>query len=142
MAARTPRERRIACVVREHLAGYPLELVDVLAACVEAAGLAEVLATVGEITGNGGQRAFRPVHRLRIPYGDAMPAAGQIAANAPLDRTRAARAYRNAWRHAARQAPNTQAVVWVRSGPGRQGSGACPRENGERRKKEERQDAL
>ncbi|HEY3412787.1 MAG TPA: hypothetical protein VGM51_06985 [Armatimonadota bacterium] len=61
---------RIVAVVREHLADYPLQLYDIILACVEAQGLASVLDTIGEIHGNAGQRYFRIVHRKRIPYGE------------------------------------------------------------------------
>ncbi len=49
--------------VRERLADFPLELHDILKACVEAAGLFEVLATLGELFGNSGQRRSRERRR-------------------------------------------------------------------------------
>ncbi|HEY3411907.1 MAG TPA: hypothetical protein VGM51_02505 [Armatimonadota bacterium] len=60
---------RIVAVVREHLADYPLQLYDIMLACIEDQGLAAVLDAIGEVHGNAGQRYFRIVHRKRIPYG-------------------------------------------------------------------------
>jgi hypothetical protein len=61
---------RIVATVREHLADFPLQLYDVMLACVESQGLAAVLEAIGEVYGNAGQRYFRIVRRRRIPYGD------------------------------------------------------------------------
>lgn len=41
--------------VRDRLVDFPLELHDILKACVEAAGLFEVMTALGALFGNSGQ---------------------------------------------------------------------------------------
>jgi hypothetical protein len=45
----------IAQMVREHLRGFPMQTLDVMAAIVAVNGVAETLAYVGEVVGNYGQ---------------------------------------------------------------------------------------
>ena len=41
--------------VREHLADWPLDLTDILRACIASVGLAIVLDTIGELFGDSGR---------------------------------------------------------------------------------------
>lgn len=41
--------------VKEHLMDFPLDLTDVLRACICVIGLADVLSGIGELFGNSGQ---------------------------------------------------------------------------------------
>lgn len=50
-------------MVQERLSESPLELTDILRACVEVVGLFEVLTTLGELFGNSGQRRSRKRRR-------------------------------------------------------------------------------
>lgn len=41
--------------VKEHLMDFPLDLTDILRACVSVVGLSDVLSGIGELFGNSGQ---------------------------------------------------------------------------------------
>lgn len=51
--------------LEEHLHDFPLQAVDVLRAVVAVIGLAETLATLGELFGNAGQNRRRARRRTK-----------------------------------------------------------------------------